>query len=165
MRVVSTLCVAALLLTSLVLSTAHAAPSPRSTAAVACSTTSDVSLVGMISTHHEYGPPGWGETPKQDYIWTMVLLKVSGSTSKMIRELLPSCFNASDKLVEVQLWSKHGPLMLSKYRGKRVRVSGKLSAHNGPPAELRAAQMWVTTVSLLATVPNNSFQRTRCARR
>lgn len=154
MRMIFTARITALLLTILVLSTTRAAASSPSIKVHSCSTTSDISLVGIVLTHHEYGPPGWGETPRQDYIWTMVLLKVPKPTSKVIRELLPSCFDATDKLTEVQLWSKQGPRALSKYRGKHVRVAGTLSAWDGPPAELRAAQMWVTRVSLTATVPN-----------
>jgi hypothetical protein len=90
----------------------------------------------------------------------MVLLKVSTQESNKVRQELPGCFDETDNLNEVQLWSSRGPHYLSRLRGKHVRVTGMLSARDGPPAELRAAQMWVSKVSLVALVPNNSIQRT-----
>jgi hypothetical protein len=108
-----------------------------------------VTLAGVLSAHHEYGPPGWGEDPAHDRRWTMVVLNVSHATAKKIGGLLQGCFDDNASFTQVQLWSEQGPTALSKYQGKKIRVAGLLTAAGGAPAELHDAQVWVSNISMV----------------
>ena len=85
-----------------------------------------VTLSGVLASHHEYGPPGWGDDPAHDSRWTMVVLNVSNATAKRISSLLHGCFDDTTSFTQVQLWSLKGSRALSKYQGKTVRVIGSL---------------------------------------
>lgn len=79
----------------------------------------------------------------------MVVLNVSNATAKRIASLLHGCFDDPGSFTQVQLWSLKGARALTKYEGKSVRVAGSLTAIGGAPAELRDAQVWVSTMSVL----------------
>lgn len=108
-----------------------------------------VTLAGVLTTHYEYGPPGWGEDAAHDKRWTMVVLNVSHAVAKKIGGLLRGCFDDTASFNQVQLWSEQGPTTLSKYEGKEVRVTGSLKAADGAPAEIHDAQVWVSNVSMV----------------
>jgi len=108
-----------------------------------------VTLVGILKTHHEYGPPGWGEDPAHDKRWTMVVLNVSHATAKTIGGLLQGCFDSTTSFTQVQVWPKQWPMALSKYQGKKVQVLGSLTAAGGAPAELLDAQVQVSSISMI----------------
>jgi len=122
----------------------------------ACFVGRKVTLTGVVSINREYGPPNWGETPKQDSRWTMVVLTVTSTAANSMRSLLPGCFEPTRNLTKVQLWSPSGWQALSQYRGVTVRVVGSLTPASGAPAELLAAQVRVFSISPLAAAPNKS---------
>ncbi|WP_425605310.1 DUF4431 domain-containing protein [Fulvimonas yonginensis] len=147
MRALPTLILFTLLASSL--SGAALASEPVHPKSDPCFADHAVTLLGVLTTHQEYGPPGWGEYPTHDRRWTMVVLNVSHATAKKIAGLLKDCFDDTASFTQVQLWSQQGPGALSKYQGKEVRVMGSLRAASGAPAELHDAQVWVSNISMI----------------
>lgn len=120
-----------------------------------CFAGAHMALEGLLTVHQEYGPPGWGDDPATDSRWTMVELKVSPTQAAQLRRSLPRCFEAADDLSRIQLWS-HSATDFAKYQGKRIHVSGQLTAAGGAPAQIIPAQMDVTTIT---TVPPKAGEK------
>ena len=153
MRTITTLILATVSLVSAALFVgpvlAVGTPPPKPVASN-CDTGVPVSLDGILVSHNEYGPPGWGETSAQDARWTMKALVLSEASKKVVASLLAPCADGPITPTQVQLWlSETASKTWSKYKHHRVHVTGSLRAASGAPAEIQLGQFEVTEISAL----------------
>lgn len=111
-----------------------------------CFAGTPIVLEGVLTSHQEYGPPGWGDDPATDSRWTLVLLKVSPDRAAQMRALLPGCYDEGYDLSRVQLSADEG-IELAKFEGAFVRVTGLLTASTGAPVQVIQPQLEVTEIT------------------
>jgi hypothetical protein len=115
-----------------------------------CETGIPASLDGILVSHKEYGPPGWGESPAQDSRWTMTVLILSEASKKVATSLLAPCADGPVAITQVQLWFFESTSKTwSKYKNHRVRVTGSIRGASGAPAEIQLGQFEVSEISAL----------------
>jgi hypothetical protein len=101
-------------------------------------------LEGVVRLKEMYGPPGWGETPKQDSRWTMAILKLTPESRKVVVGAMASCLDEGATTREVQIWLEKSNEPWSKYKNKKVHLEGTLSSASGAPAEILPMQLSVS---------------------
>jgi len=98
--------------------------------------TQAVALTGVLKTKTEFGPPGFGETPKRDSKVRIFVLKLQ--EPRTVKELaLPDGPKPGEVFSEVQLRCDSSAFpqcetLLKKSVGQRITVSGKTDGQTYP---------------------------------
>ena len=105
-----------------------AAPSRSASEVDGCvpSNRTQVSLSGVIREEHKLGPPGYGETPKQDHQVAILVLRLPTAIDVCADTTVNDPRPATHGVQELQLTGHLDPSQIKPYLGQEISVYGNL---------------------------------------